>query len=105
MIEILRVDEPALAHLVLGFLESHGIPGEIVGDQGYWADGSMVPKDMRPTVRVPEDRADEAKALLEEFEKNRVRGDAWTCPECDDLIPPAFAECPVCRVVRPPRKA
>jgi len=53
---------------------------------------------------VPADRADEARTLLQEFEENRVRGDAWTCTKCDDLIPPAFAECPVCRVVRSPRR-
>ena len=105
MIEIIRVDEPALAHLILGYLESRGVHGEVVGDQGFWADGSMVPKDMRPTVRVPEDQADEARRILVEFEENRVRGDAWTCPKCEDLVPPAFAECPVCREVRPPRKA
>ena len=104
MIEIICVDEPALAHLILGFLETHGIPGEVLGDQAFWSDGSMVPRDMRPTVCVPADQADEARTLLQEFEENRVRGDAWTCAKCDDLIPPAFAECPVCRVVRPPRR-
>jgi len=105
MIEIIRVDEPALAHLILGFLETHGIPAEVVGDQNFWADGSMVPKDMRPTVRVPDDRAEEARQLLIDFEKNRIRGDAWMCGKCDELVPPAFGECPVCREVRPPRRA
>ena len=76
MIEIIRVDEPALAHLILGFLEAHGIPGEVVGDQAFWADGSMVPKDMRPTVCVPDDRAEEAQKLLQDFEDNRIRGEA-----------------------------
>lgn len=105
MIEIIRVDEPALAHLILGFLETHGIPGEVVGDQAFWSDGSMVPRDMRPTVRVADEYAEDARRLLQEFEDRRTSGESWFCPKCGDVVPPAFAECPVCRVVRPPRKA
>lgn len=102
--ELLRVDEPALAHLIHGFLASRGIPSEIVGDQPFWADGSLVPKDMRPTLRVPDERYEEARQLLAEFEENRTRGEPWFCPECGDVLTPAFEECPVCGVVRPPRK-
>ncbi len=104
MREILRCDEPARAHLVAGFLESHGIPAEVVGDQSFWADGSMVPKDMRPTVRVAEEFAERAIALMEELDAQRTTGTPWTCTTCDDDVPPAFSECPVCGSVRPPRK-
>ena len=105
MREILRCDEPARAHLVAGFLESHGIPAEVVGDQTFWADGSMVPKDMRPTVRVAVEHAAEASRLLAELDANRETGTAWVCGPCDEFVPPAFTECPVCGTVRPPRKA
>lgn len=105
MREILRCDEPAKAHLVAGFLESHGIPAEVVGDQSFWADGSMVPKDMRPTVRVPEERAAEALRLIDELEAQRSKGGDWLCATCEDYVPPAFTECPVCGAVRPPERA
>jgi hypothetical protein len=103
--EIVRCDEPAKAHLVAGFLESLGIPAEVVGDQSFWADGSMVPKDMRPTVRVPAADAERARALLAELEAGRSQGAQWLCDTCEDYVPPAFTECPVCGGVRPPRKA
>ncbi len=105
MHEILRCDEPARAHLVAGFLDSHGIPAEVVGDQNFWADGSMVPKDMRPTVRVPAEYAEQATGLLAELEANRRLGEPWTCPRCEDFVPPAFVECPVCGALRPPRRS
>jgi len=103
--EVLRCDEPARAHLVAGFLESHGIAAEVVGDQSFWADGSMVPKDMRPTVRVPAALAVRALELLAELEESRVRGEQWLCETCEDWVPPAFTECPVCGTIHPPRKS
>ena len=102
--EILRCDEPARAHLVAGFLESEGIPATVVGDQSFWSDGSMVPKDMRPTVRVPKQHVERALALLQELEASRAKGEQWLCPTCEDWVPPAFTECPVCGDVRPPRR-
>lgn len=103
--ELLRCDEPARAHLVAGFLESHGIPAQVVGDQSFWSDGSMVPKDMRPTVRVPAEHHARATELLAELEAGRLKGEAWLCEPCQDYVPPAFTECPVCGTVRLPRRA
>lgn len=105
LVEVLRCDEPARAHLVAGFLESRGIAAEVVGDQSFWADGSMVPKDMRPTVKVPAEHAERARELLAELEESRERGEQWLCETCQDWVPPAFTECPVCGAVRPPRKS
>ena len=104
-VEIVRCDEPARAHLVAGFLESHGIGAEVVGDRSFWADGSMVPKDMRPTVLVSAQHAERARELLAELEAGRARGVSWLCEPCQEYVPPAFTECPVCGTIRPPRKA
>jgi len=105
LVEILRCDEPARAHLVAGFLEANGIPAEVVGDQAFWADGSMVPKDMRPTVRVAEEHVATANELLAELEANRTKGEPWMCATCEDWVAPAFTECPVCGAIRPPRRS
>jgi hypothetical protein len=99
--EVLRCDEPARAHLVAGFLETHGIPAQVVGDQSFWADGSLVPKDMRPTVKVPAEHAERAVRLLTELETARASAGAWTCGACAESVPPAFTDCPMCGGERP----
>jgi hypothetical protein len=103
MQEIARVDEPARAHLISGYLASHGIPAQVCGDQPFWSDGSLVPKDMRPTVLVDDQFEERARQLLADFEANRAKGETWNCPQCGDSLPAAFDECPVCRKPRSPK--
>ena len=98
--KIYVADEPARAHIVKGALESHGIAAMVTGDQPFWADGSMVPKDMRPTIWVAEEDAERAVAILAEIEERRRHADPWTCAQCGEAIEAQFSDCWRCGVRR-----
>ncbi len=102
---IARCGNPALAHLICGYLDAHGCPARVVGGpQGLWG-SSGAPGEMQASVYVATAFERRARELLTEFEESRMRGEPWFCPKCGDVLSTEFGECPVCRVVRPPKKS
>ena len=81
-------------------LEAEGIRAEVRGDQPFWADGSMVPRDMRPEVWVRDEDAERAKALLTEIEERVRNAGAWTCA-CGTRLDGPFDACWKCGAPRP----
>ena len=100
MREVYSADEPARAHLVKGYLVTNGIRADVVGDQPYWADGSLVPKNMRPTVRVADDDEEKALTLLRNWEEHRGEGEAWVCGSCGEDQASQFTDCWRCGAAR-----
>jgi len=101
MRRIYIADEPSRAHLVKGVLEAEGIPAEVRGDQPFWADGSMVPRDMRPEIWVRDEDGDRAVALLAAIEERIRHGGKWRCEACGLDHTGSFDACWKCGGARP----
>lgn len=96
----------AEAHLIRGFLESHGIDAVVRGDllAGGWGE---LPVDLC-AVWVTDDAAfPEADRLLKDFLKGapaRIHGGGgWTCPQCGETIEGQFTACWQCGREQPHR--
>ncbi len=94
----------AEAHLVRGFLESHGIEAVVRGDllAGGWGE---LPVDLC-AVWVTDDAAfAEADRLLRDFlggAPARLHAAAgWTCPHCRETLEGQFTACWQCGRERP----
>ena len=71
-VEVAAVGDDEEAEIIAGLLESEGIPCEIEGvTHSPWPENLGALGDTR--VMVPPDRAEEAKALLAEREKDAER--------------------------------
>lgn len=91
------------AHLVRGFLASHGIAAEIRGEflTSGWGE---LPLDVC-SVWVKEDGDyPRAQELLAEFFSGafarRYSGEAWQCPRCDERLEGQFTQCWRCGATR-----
>lgn len=91
------------AHLVRGFLASHGITAEVRGEllTSGWGE---LPLDVC-SVWVKDDRDYErGKELVREFfsgaSARRHSGEAWTCPACGEPLEGQFTQCWRCGALR-----
>ncbi len=89
-------DEPSRAHVIAGMLRSLGIEVEVVGDQPFWSDGSLVPKDMRPTLWVADEDFERAAKEIAAIEDRPSVGSAWTCADCGESGEESFDACWKC---------
>jgi hypothetical protein len=95
----------AEAHLVRGFLESHGIEAVVRGDflAGGWGE---LPVDVCAVWITDESACAEADRLLRDFFSGAAaqhQGDAgWTCGRCGETIEGQFTACWQCGAERPP---
>jgi hypothetical protein len=92
------------AHLIRGFLMSHGIAAEVRGE--YLTSGwGELPADVCSVWIADEAQFAHADELLKAFLSGSLArqygGRAWTCPECGEKLEGQFTECWSCGVGRP----
>ncbi|MBX9905723.1 MAG: DUF2007 domain-containing protein [Burkholderiales bacterium] len=84
------------AHLIRGFLESHGIDALVRGDflTGGWGE---LPVDVCAVWITDDSRLDEADQLLRNFLSGSLArihaGPDWSCPHCNETIEGQFTAC------------
>ena len=86
------------AHLIRGFLESHGIAAIVRGDflTSGWGE---LPVDVCAVWITDDARFADADQLLQDFLKDVPRlhgGKAWTCTPCGEAIEGQFTACWQC---------
>lgn len=97
----------AEAHLVQGFLESHGIEAEVRGE--YLTSGwGELPVDVC-SVWISDDRQyARANALVIAYFKGTMAqeyaSERWTCPACGEPLEGQFTACWNCGAMRPDRR-
>lgn len=90
------------AHVLRGFLASHGICAEVRGDllTSGWGE---LPLDVCSVWTGDEDHARAAELVREFFSgacARRHSGDAWTCPGCGEALEGQFTQCWRCGAAR-----
>jgi hypothetical protein len=84
------------AHLVCGFLRSHGIPAEVRGDllTGGWGE---LPVDLCGVWIADESKVSHAEALVRDYfagaEASARSGETWACPCCGETLEGQFTAC------------
>ncbi len=92
------------AHLIRGFLESHGIDALVRGDflTGGWGE---LPVDVCAVWITDDSRFADADQLLQDFLSGspaRIHGGTgWSCPQCSETIEGQFTACWRCGRERP----
>lgn len=92
------------AHLVRGFLESHGINALVRGDflTGGWGE---LPVDVCAVWITDDAQFDAADRLLQDFLKGTLArihgGKGWQCPQCSEIIEGQFTACWQCGAEHP----
>ena len=87
------------AHLVLGFLNSHGISAEVRGEflTSGWGE---LPADVCSVWVTDDAQYDAANDLLVAFFKGSYArlfsGEAWTCAHCGEKLEGQFTHCWSC---------
>ena len=92
------------AHLIRGFLLSHGISAEVRGEflTSGWGD---LPMDVC-SVWVHDDTQFEhaselLKTMLSGSLAKQLRGESWTCPRCEEKLEGQFTQCWACGAAKP----
>jgi len=94
----------AEAHLIRGFLESHGIAAVVRGDllAGGWGE---LPVDLCAVWITDDRRFGDAERLLRDFLHGTTAGTGgetdWICPQCGEHIEGQFTACWQCAAQRP----
>lgn len=92
------------AHLIRGFLASHGIAAEVRGEflTSGWGE---LPVDVCSVWVANDEQFEEANELLVAFLKgsfaSRFSGERWTCPQCAEHLEGQFTACWSCGAARP----
>ncbi len=101
MQEVYVANNPIDATAMQDYLKTHGIDAVVQGELLFQL---MGPGALgAPTVSVPDEEADRARLLIEEFERGTNRQDhvPWQCPSCAEVIEPEFGVCWKCGANRP----
>ena len=88
---------PAQAQLIAGVLQSRGVPAVVTDQESALYVGTA-------HVRVHDEHAEQARAIVEEFlNAGKSGGEVkpWTCPGCGEVLEPQFAGCWNCLTPRP----
>jgi Putative prokaryotic signal transducing protein len=105
MVKVYSGADPADAHLVRGFLASHGIDAVVTGEALWGARGELpFGVGTAPTVCVRAEDAERARELICNRPKNAgpnspERGaarrpvDSWQCSKCGEQIEGQFTSC------------
>ena len=94
------------AHLIRGFLASHGIEASVRGEflTSGWGE---LPADVCSVWIANDDQFIEADELLRAFLKGsyarRFSGQAWKCERCGETLEGQFTECWNCGAGQPQR--
>ncbi len=95
-----RGTSPIEARLVMGLLESEGIPARTTGEELVGA-YSGVPRLCDVRVLVPARYRAAAEAVIGAYETRRAGGADWACPDCGEDNDTAFEVCWSCGAGRP----
>ncbi len=93
------------AHVIKGFLESHGIEAVVRGE--YLTSGwGELPVDLCSVWIADDTQYDRADRLLVAFLKGTLAREPgarnWQCPNCNEILEGQFTECWNCGTRRPP---
>jgi hypothetical protein len=93
------------AHLIRGFLVSHGIAAEVRGE--YLTSGwGELPTDVCSVWIAEDAQFAEANELLKDFLKGsyarKFGGERWTCGTCGETLEGQFTQCWSCGTARSP---
>ena len=97
----------AEAHLVAGWLRSHGIEAEVRGEVLFTTvEAASVLPGAAPEVWVSDPgQIREALDLVRRFSAGEAlpgsSGPSWPCPTCAETLEPQFTECWNCGTARP----
>lgn len=92
------------AHLVRGFLNSHGISAEVRGEflTSGWGE---LPVDVCSVWVTDDAQFEAANELLVAFLKGSLArihsGEHWTCPRCGEKLEGQFTQCWSCGASKP----
>jgi hypothetical protein len=92
------------AHLVSGFLTSHGISAEVRGEflTSGWGE---LPVDVCSVWVTDDAQYEAAHDLLVEFFSGsfarKFSGERWTCPRCSEKLEGQFTACWNCGAAKP----
>ena len=92
------------AHLVKGFLESHGIEAVVRGEflTSGWGE---LPTDLCSVWIADDEQFQRADRLLIDFLSGKLARDAtgnsWTCARCGERLEGQFTACWKCGMARP----
>lgn len=98
MREVYSAKDPLDATAMQDFLQSHGIPAVVLGELTFAIIGQG--GFGTPTVSVPDEDADRARGLIEEFER-AIDQASWRCPSCHEINESQFDACWQCGTSRP----
>jgi hypothetical protein len=92
------------AHLIRGFLVSHGIAAEVRGE--YLTSGwGELPVDVCSVWVTDDEQFEQANELLVAFLKGsfarKYGGERWTCRQCGEQLEGQFTACWHCGLERP----
>ena len=92
------------AHLIRGFLVSHGIDAQVRGE--YLTSGwGELPVDVCSVWVMDDTQHEAAAALLASFLKGSLArqysGKNWTCAHCGETLEGQFTQCWSCGVPKP----
>ena len=96
------------AHLIRGFLNSHGISAEVRGEflTSGWGE---LPVDVCSVWITDDAQFEAANELLVAFLKGsyarKFSGETWFCPQCGERLEGQFTQCWKCGANRPPTTA
>lgn len=90
-----RGTSPIEARLIMGLLESEGIPARTTGEELVGA-YSGVPRLCDVRVLVPSRYRSAAEAVIEAYEARRAGSADWACPDCGEANDATFEVCWSC---------
>ena len=95
-----RGTNPIEARLLMGLLESEGIPARTSGEELVGAYAG-VPRVCDVRVFVPEPYQEAAESVLAAYEARCAGASVWACPECTEDNEATFEVCWSCGAPRP----
>jgi hypothetical protein len=99
--EVFATRNPVEAHLVRGLLENAGIAAIVENDVLTTGVGEIVEAALPSVCILDESRADEALALIAEWQREEPEAPPWECPKCGERIDGRFTSCWECGTERP----
>lgn len=99
---------PTEAHLCSQYLSGKGIEARVDGEILWQARGDLPPNEStNPTVVVSDEQFEQARMLVEQFEKTLTEDralDLWSCSRCAEDNPGSFEICWNCGEAAPQQK-
>lgn len=95
-----RGTSPIEARLIMGLLETEGIPARSSGEELVGAYPG-VPRLCDVRVLVPVRCRSAAEAVIEAYEARRAGSADWSCPDCSEINDATFEICWSCGAGRP----